>query len=74
LSADTSQSFELGFSDASAQVRSSNAFVPAGADLNSAFSYQVQPGDTATGFFNISTDGFPDNNAPPFGGPGSSTP
>ena len=74
VSAYTSQTFALGFSDASAQVKSSKSFVPAGADLNSAFSYHVKPGDTANGFFNIANDGFPDDNLPPFGGPGSSTP
>ena len=75
ISGDATQTFDLGFSDTFAQVVSATPFVPPGADLNSAFSCHVQPGDTASGFFNLSNDSFPgEGDFPPFGGPGSSTP
>ena len=75
ISGDATQTFDLGFSDTFAQVVSTTPFVPAGADLNSAFSYHVQLGDTANGFFNLSNESFPgEGGFPPFGGPGSSTP
>jgi PEP-CTERM motif len=75
ISGDATQTFDLGFSDTFAQVISATPFVPTGADLNSAFSYHVQPGDMANGFFNLSNDSFPgEGDFPPFGGPGSSTP
>jgi PEP-CTERM motif len=75
INADATQTFDLGFSDTFAQVISDTPFVPAGTDLNSAFSYHVQPGDTANGFFNLANVSFPgEGDGPPFGGPGSSPP
>jgi hypothetical protein len=70
------QNFDLGYSETFAKVASTHPFVPAGADLNSTFSYRVQPGDMASGYFDLVNSSVPGQGytGPPHGGPGVTPP